>query len=71
VKRLVFVAIVLVAAIIVCVVFGWLAGVAVVLAAITIPLLVKGAGAGLDIDIGMGRNWGRDVFGSDDDDRER
>lgn len=51
--------------------FGWLAGVAVVLAVATVLLLVLGIGFGLDTDVQMGRAWGREVFGSEADDAKR
>jgi hypothetical protein len=71
VKRLVLVGVVLAAGIIVGVVFGWIAGLAVVLAAITIPLLAVGWSRDPGEDLDVARNMRRLVDASDADDRDR
>jgi len=71
VKRLVFVGIVVAAGIVVGVIFGWIAGLAVVVAAITIPLLAVGWSRDPNEDLNVARNMRRLVDGSDADDRDR
>jgi len=53
--------------IVVGVLFGYLAGVAVVLGLVTIVLLTRSMGAELEIEGRTTRYWGRRVMGSDTD----
>jgi hypothetical protein len=71
VKRLILVGTVVAAGFVVGVVVGWIAGLAVVLAAITIPLLAVGWSRDPNEDLNVARNMGRLVDGSDADDRDR
>jgi hypothetical protein len=70
-RRLIAALVVLAVAIAVGIAFGYLAGIAVVLVGITIVLLVVGTAAGMDAEIGMGENWGRGRWGSENDDSRR
>jgi hypothetical protein len=70
-RRLIAALAVLVVAVVVGIAYGYLAGIAVALVAITILLLVVGSAAGMDAEIGMGENWGRGRWGSEDDDSRR
>ncbi len=47
------------------IVFGYLAGIAVVLGVLTLFGLGFGWRAGFDSDMNMGRSWGEKQFGSD------
>jgi hypothetical protein len=66
-RRVIAVGVVLGLAIVVGVLFGYLAGVAVVLAAITIPMLLFGPLLGVDAEARAARKLGRNRFGSDED----
>jgi hypothetical protein len=66
-RRLVVGILTLAVAILVGVVFGYLAGLAVVLALVTIVLLTRSMGAELEIEGRTTRHWGRRVMGSDTD----
>jgi thiamine transporter ThiT len=66
-RRLIVVGVVLGLATVVGILFGYLAGVAVALAAVTIPLLVFGLRFGFEDEVKKGEEWGRKRFGPDED----
>jgi hypothetical protein len=67
-RRLIAALVVLAAAIVVGIAFGYLAGIAVALGAATILLLTFGTSAGLELDRRFGENLGRGRWGSENDD---
>lgn len=70
-RRLVVVIPTLAVATVIGIIFGYVAGVAVALAVVTLSVLIRSPQAGLEIDRRIGRAWGREVMGSDADERPR
>jgi len=70
-RRLVLVILILAVATVVGILFGYVAGVAVVLAVVTLILLRRSPQAALEIESRMYRGWGREVMGSEADDRPK
>jgi hypothetical protein len=70
-RRIVVLALILVAAIVIGIVFGFLAGIAVVVGVASVVLFGLGTATGGMLPYKIGQNYGRERFGSEDDRSDR